>query len=381
MLALTASASASAATAGVKVTIREPAIKTDSQVTTTSVNQRSNTRSLLSKARRLDQGNNDDGNGADREASVEQYLENYSLKMRRCIDGEEMQDANGNTQYGVVIFRMCHSNSCDSGCNDDYAEFAISIADFVAYYWEDQADNMGWEDDNPNGGGYGMDMDNIAGCNAYESDEGANGYYTGPMCTSDGKGIQLGVFDDAYCKEPSSVDFSQISNGWTLPFADGGLVSTSCTNCAQVDDNGDLELREMCGNLYATTSYRCETNWNAPHYYWDHVTEIYRYGQDTLGCNYITRLEKSLEPPVDETFAIIMLILVVGASVGGFYYYTQWWNNRKYHTITQFGDGCALCRFASQIQSRKKVCRYNYSYFIHTMCSNFIPFSLQKKLR
>lgn len=277
---------------------------------------------LMKHARRLE---DDGGDDYDQESSIESYLENYSLKLRACIPGQSIEDTDGNTEYGVVIFRMCDVGSCSNtnGCNTDYAEFAVGLGTFVNAYMDDQADSMEWDD--------AFAVDEYAICAQYEGDNNGDGntYYIGPACTEDGTSIKLDLFEDEYCYQESSAEFSDISNGLTLPYSDGGLVSNQCADCAGYDEDGYVELREICSELYEQTSYRCETNWNAPHYYWDHVTEIYRYGQDTLGCNFISRLEKKESAPVNETMGLIFVSFLLAVSIGGAVYYTQWWKQSK----------------------------------------------------
>lgn len=283
---------------------------------------------LMKHARRLDDG----GDGYDQVSSIENYLENYSLKFRACVPDESVVDSDGNTEYGVVIFRMCDVGTCSDGdgCDTDYAEFAVGLGTFVNAYMDDQGDNMEWDDR--------FAVDEYAVCALYEGEnnDDGNSYYVGPACTEDGTSIKLDLYTDEYCYEKSTVEFSDISGGMTLPYSGGDdgegsyLVSTQCTDCAGYDENGDVELREICSELYEQTSYRCETNWNAPHYYWDHVTEIYRYGQDTLGCNYITSLQKSDSfTPVNETMGLIFVALLLAVSIGGGVYYTHWWKHSK----------------------------------------------------
>jgi hypothetical protein len=276
------------------------------------------TASLMKHARRLDNDN-------DQETSIENYLENYSLKLRTCIPDESITDADGNLEYGVVIFRMCDVGTCSNtdGCNTDYADFAIGLGTYVYNYMNDQAENMEWDDN--------FAVDEYAVCAEYEGQNNGDGntYYIGPACTEDGTGIRLDVFEDEYCYTESSAEFSDISNGLTLPYSDGGLVSNQCTDCAGYDDDGGVELREICGDLYEQTSYRCETNWNAPHYYWDHVTEIYRYGQDTLGCTFMARLQKKESTPVNETLGVVFVSFLLVVSLGGAAYYHEWWKKEK----------------------------------------------------
>ena len=62
-------------------------------------------------------------------------------------------------------------------------------------------------------------------------------YNIGPGCTKGGTGVKLGLYTDATCTTATSTAFADISNGGTLSYADGGLVSTYCTDCTETDDH------------------------------------------------------------------------------------------------------------------------------------------------
>jgi hypothetical protein len=282
-------------------------------------------RKLLGKARRLDEGNDDgnDGNGADvDEQDVEAFLVDYSMKFMSCIPDQVLTDADYNDHFGVVIFRLCPSNQCsdDNGCKSGYADFAVDVGSYVDAFLEDQSDNMNW-DDKFDGGEFGE-------CAEFEqeNDDGST-YYVGPGCTEDGTGIKMGVFDDQYCYQESQSSFEAISNGWSLPYSNGGLVSTQCTNC--VDEDGGM--REMCTDLYENSPYRCESEFGFKHYYYDVNFEMYRYGQDTTGCTKIEVMQKprstfSTETVWTDAILAVMLLVATGA---GWSYYSQWWEKQK----------------------------------------------------
>jgi len=279
-------------------------------------------RKLLGKARRLDEGGNDDAEGEDMEA----FLMDYSMKFMSCIPDEVLTDADYNDHFGVVIFRLCPSNKCsdDNGCKSGYADFAIDIGTYVDAFLEDQADNMNW-DDNFDGGDFGQ-------CTEYESqnenDDGENAvYYVGPGCTEDEEGVKMGVYEDQYCYEQSEVSFESISNGRSLPYENGGLVSTQCTGCT--DDDGGM--REMCLDLYDYSPYRCEEEFDFQHYYYDVNFEMYRYGQDTTGCTKIDVMQKPRSTFSQEavwTDAILAVMLLV-VTVAGYAWYSTWWRKQK----------------------------------------------------
>lgn len=282
-------------------------------------------RKLLSKARRLEQEDNgdDDNNNADvDEADMEAFLLDYSMKFMSCIPDQVLTDADYNDHFGVVIFRLCPSNQCsnDSGCSSNYAEFAVDVGTYVDAYLEDQADNMNW-DDQFDGGDFGQ-------CSEFETEnDDGTVYYTGPTCTADGTGVKLGLFEDQYCYQESETSFETISNGWSLPYGDGGLVSTNCIGCT--DDDG--AIREVCVDLYEDSPYRCEAKFDFQHYYYDFNFEMYRYGQDTTGCTKIDVMQKPRSAFNNGAVwtDLILVVMLLAVTAGGYAWYSTWWEKRE----------------------------------------------------
>lgn len=286
--------------------------------------QKRGLRKLLGKARRLDEGNGDDNNAEVDEADMEAFLVDYSMRFMSCIPDQVLTDADYNDHFGVVVFRLCPTNSCsdDNGCKSGYADFATDVGTYVDAFLEDQADNMNW-DDKFDGGEFGQ-------CSEYEGDndnDDGTVYYVGPGCTADGTGVKMGLYEDKYCYQESEVSFETLSNGWSLPYGDGGLVSTQCNSCA--DDDGDV--KEMCLDLYDYSQYRCEAEFDFKHYYYDTNFEMYRYGQDTTGCTKIDVMQKPRSTFSQEVFwtdAILVVMLLV-VTAAGFAWYSTWWKKQK----------------------------------------------------
>jgi hypothetical protein len=277
-------------------------------------------RELLSKARRLD--DNDDQNQNVDNDDVYAFLDDYSLRLSECHPDISFL-ANGEYPiYGVIVFRMCPSDKCSDSsgkvaCKSGYADFAVDIGTFAAAMMNDQQDNMQWDDQ------YG-DWADYAECAQYDQENGGS-YYVGPTCTSDKKGVRLAVFDEYTCQTESSTSFSSISNGWTLPYSDGGLVSTQCTSCYDSDNGGASEL---CMDLYDASEYRCEEDWDVQHYYWNAKTEVMKYGQDTTGCGSISRFNYS-KPKANVIGELFFVLIFVSLAVGGWLYYQSWWDRGK----------------------------------------------------
>ena len=275
------------------------------------------TRNLLSKARRLEDANED--------AEEEEYafLGNYELKMVNCKAGEQVRDPEtGEYEYNAVVFRLCPKDECDSdlttGCSSGHGDYVVGLNSFVQAYFEDQRDNMQYDD--------AFKVDEYTECREYEQEnddanqnDQAYPYYIGPACTEDGADVKLELFYDETCSSvPEGVTFSDISNGWTLPFGTGGLISTSCQSCMEYNDDGEYELKEMCQELYQDSG-KCETNMESFHY----------YGKQEGSCEYISELLPAIKGSgsAAKAFGWTVFILVV---VGAFCAYAMWWKKSTY---------------------------------------------------
>ena len=277
---------------------------------------KSATRNLLSKARKLeDQGNNNQNQNNDNEYA---FLMNYQLKLVSCKAGEQFQDPEtGEYEYNAAVFRLCPGDCSDdssTGCNGGHGDYVVGLNSFVQAYFEDQRDNMNYDDQ--------FKVDEYAECRQYEqeNDDGNQNqnqvYYIGPACTEDGKDVRLQMYNNEVCSSvPEDVTFETISNGWSLPYEDGGLVSDQCISCTDYNNGG--ELREMCTELYANAG-KCETNMEDYHY----------YGKQEGSCEYIQSLmpvQKS-SGSVGKAFGWVVFILVI---VGAFSAYAMWWKKSK----------------------------------------------------
>ena len=279
-------------------------------------------RKVLRNARRMDENQQDE----DAEEDENAYLSKYSLKFVSCDKDNKIVNNDGEAQYGTVILRACPTeNGCsgDYGCKEGYGDYLVSIEDFVDSYLDDQADNMGWDDDK-------YDMNKFAKCDEYEPDnEGAdddqwanNQFFVGPTCTDDGTDIKLGFFSNEYCSTVSDIDFETVSNGWTLPYSSGGLISTSCIDCLEYNqDDGGYELKEMCNEMMGydenDPKVACETEMEYFSY----------YGQNTRGCETIeSLLPRGAKPSsAGAIFGWIVFVLLIVAAAG----YVMWWRKKK----------------------------------------------------
>jgi hypothetical protein len=254
------------------------------------------------------------------------FLGNYDAKIVGCKRGLETPIVNeqGESEYEAVLVRLCPSEAgCDSslsqGCKGGYGDMLVGLSTFVEAYFEDQRDNMQWDDM--------FQVDKFAKCEQYNPDENADDgnqgqwenyqFFIGPTCSDDGLGIKLALFTDEFCTEESEFTFETVSNGWTLPYGDGGLVSTACNSCTEYNDAGELEIREMCMQSYQMSPYKCEEGMEYYSY----------YGQNVQGCELIasTFPMKKSGGNGGKVFGWIVLALVVVGLAG----YVMWWRKKK----------------------------------------------------
>ena len=275
--------------------------------------------------------NNNNNDNYDYNAN-EAYLQKYNMKMIACHQGEQIIDpSTGDYEYNTVVVRLCPTESgCDNnqriGCSSGYGDFLVGLNTFVDAYFDEQGENMQWNDN--------FNLEQYAQCEEFkvEDQNNANGdgqngnqwndaqFFIGPACTSDGTGARLALFTDDTCQTPSDVSFSDIAQGWTLPFNYGGLVSTQCLNC--IDDNdGVTQTRQLCQDLYDESPNKCEAHMQ----YFSSS-----YGQNNQGCDTVSSLLpmeiKAQDHRAGKIFGWMVFVVVVVALVG----YVVWWRKRKF---------------------------------------------------
>jgi len=292
-----------------------------------------NARMIEGSNRKMEENQNQQGDDAAAEEQEYAFLANYELKMVGCNSAETVVNAeDGAYEYGAVMLRLCPLGTCDSdttnGCTEGYGDFVVGIETYVEQYFEDQRDNMQWDDQ--------FEVDKYAKCEQYEIEQDGDDanneawenyfFFIGPTCTEDGLGVKLALYEGYEGQEgacvpgaESSIAFETISNGWTLPYSSGGLVSTYCSECTEYNDNAEEQLREMCMQTYMSSTNHCEEK-----------MEFYSYyGQNVQGCEYLSEAFESTYKAEGgnggKIFGWILLGLVVVGLVG----YVMWWRSKK----------------------------------------------------
>jgi len=237
----------------------------------------------------------------------------------------------GEYEYTAVLLRLCPASAgCDStselGCTSGYGDILVGASTFVEAYMEDvkaQQDEDEEEEDED-----AWDMDKFSKCEEYNPDENADdanqgawenySFYVGPTCSDDGLNLKLELFSDMYCSQVSEIEFETISNGWTLPYSTGGLVSTYCSGCTQYNDDGEAEIKEICQKSYEESALKCEAEMEYYSY----------YGQNVAGCEVIAEMF-----PQGGNGGKIFGWFVLAACIVGLGGYVMWWRKKKAITI------------------------------------------------
>merc|ERR1712160_39731 len=189
---------------------------------------------------------------------------------------------------------------------------------------------QGQEDGDEEEGDDAFDMDKFSKCEEYDPDENADDgnqgawenyqFYVGPTCTEDELGLKLELFTDEYCTQVSETTFETISNGWTLPYSSGGLVSTNCNSCSEYNDDGDMEIKEMCEKSYEDAALKCETNMEYTSY----------YGKNEQGCETLAEMFPLAK---SGNGGKVFGFLVLAVCVAGLGAYIVWWRKKKAPSI------------------------------------------------
>lgn len=272
---------------------------------------------LFSKSRRLEEGDDD-------EEEEYEFLGDYTIKFLSCKAGESWVNADGEKEYGSVVYRLCPNNGdCDTDCQDGYGDYVVGINTFVKEYQEsiNEEERRRLEDGEEEEDEF--DVGRYAECDELEleeedeeeeegedrkkrrrrlDDNGAQ-YYIGPNCTDDGLDVRFQLYTNEYCTvQASDVSYYDLA-GESLPYSSGGLVdASSCTNCYGQNDDGEYELNDFCVNNYED-AYKCES-----------FMESYSAnGKDESYCDNISAL-MYVEPEKKSKAFVWFLVL---AAVGG----------------------------------------------------------------
>lgn len=248
---------------------------------------------ILSKARRLEQNNNNEVDYT--------WVANMSLKFQGCYHTQQWNDeANGENDVRIstaklVRFRLCPTSSCTigdaAGCSSGYGDYVIDMETYLAAYLEavqqDQEYNCKYEaeygdclcDKDGQGDDFNEDIckyecymgkgmeycidknpyeeegqkkeewniREYAECKQYKFQNNNNNnreleeqakYYVGAYCSENGGKIFLGLFTDDTCSQfadsyGGAETFTTLSYGSSLPYSDTTMIGSECMSCKE----------------------------------------------------------------------------------------------------------------------------------------------------
>jgi len=274
-------------------------------------------------------------------------LSGYEVKFEQCqfvkaYDDEQAENEESKSVLAVkrfVVFRLCPSGSCES-CAYNFGEYVVDLDNYImaaTEYFVQDRENMceqcneicEADDDATKSSGlvdcdecydYCASIENMEDngyvesyaftecMQVYESDDGASQIFAGAMCSDSGKSIKIGAFSDEECSYSKSTDIENyLENG--LKFNDEILEKVveedSCVSCvmtdyevpdadaddaAAQDDAAEVEVNEMCGNLYEMSA-KCESKYGFNNYWKDYEDYQNQYVQEDTVCDFISSLK------------------------------------------------------------------------------------------
>lgn len=222
----------------------------------------------------------------DEEWNKETFLGKYALKFHSCHSVSEWNGSYGNNsdddskivKKHLVSFRLCSSRTCSNssskGCVSQYGDYVVDINTFVYYYLSALKEGNSKVSEyclnkcggtnycyygcfSEKGGAY-MEDSNInpfdyVQCAAYGD------YYIGPVCSSTGDQIKLGIFTDSSCSTLSSCDSSCFYEKYSfeLPYTSQSMISDNCLPCSD-NSNSGTSSGSGCASIYHSSG-KCET--------------------------------------------------------------------------------------------------------------------------
>uniref|UniRef100_A0A7S3V4C9 Uncharacterized protein n=1 Tax=Chaetoceros debilis TaxID=122233 RepID=A0A7S3V4C9_9STRA len=343
---------------------------------------------LMTKARNL---NNDDYQLS--------FLAQLSIKFNSChtvhsfdatVEDDNEQTGTSFRAQHLIDFGLCPNSSNSNGCSkcSGGGEYVSDLRDFIGAYVQMQEAQCETVENSCNCNYYnGDDQSCLSECyrkagldfcgqdnefdvtkyvDCTEADFGNyyGSFYIGPVCSSNGKAINLQLFTDASCTTAAPEGtYERYHYGYPLPFSQKSIVDEKCISCANDDGNDsnnnnnnnkynnyntnnygyykkayyqNQEPSEMCEELY-NRSGKCEK----------HLELRNSYNQDNGACDYIHKIIPALENVYRRNGAIggmaaimaaIFALSTIGACFAAFYFYREVDRLRDVHSEVEMGN-------------------------------------------
>ena len=240
-------------------------------------------------------------------------ISSYSVKFQQCQGVKTPQtDENGVTTIVVkryALFRLCPGHACSS-CHQHYGEYALDLEeymDILSRYFHETKESMCQtceKCNSPAGRGkaeaslvadFGnncnecaeechmlnqleekgyIDATEFRRCSPIYTGPNDEKFYAGPVCTTNGEGVGIGVFTDSYCSIQDTGrnirDFLQTNDGRhvTLAYSFMKLAyRETCLSCQEdrmegmhdmkEDEQDGDSVKKFCERLYLESD-KCE---------------------------------------------------------------------------------------------------------------------------
>jgi len=256
--------------------------------------------SLLSKARKLEENEND-----------MTWVAGYSIKFQGCHEVSQWNSNDDKNEQsvrivnkGLIRFRLCPAESCSAtnaaGCGSGYGDYIIDMNTYLDSYFEAVENYNEWKcqyleemqcncgDDDGKGDDFdeekclydcyaaegletvcadknpyaeegeekveAFELREYMECGRWEmkndrrklADEGNVEYFMGPYCSKQGGAIYLGLFTDEDCTLPADDYYGKVTYetlaGAAMPYSSESVVGMDCVACkepADFNENGD----------------------------------------------------------------------------------------------------------------------------------------------
>ena len=288
-------------------------------------------------------------------------ISKYSVKFERCqfvktYDDDLAADESMPTVLATkrfIVFRLCPNNNCNS-CSYGYGEYLVDLETYLSAYIdfekeEQQAmcnackNNCNYNDDqynndanananaNEDGNARRFLANYAVNCNTcYEEcvkmqnmenngyrdatdflectvihdpeDDDKSPLYAGPMCSSSGYKIKIGVYTDQYCTildSSKDVDDYIMNNDGTQSKLSHALLKTvytdgTCVSCGDnnnADDDGNAGVNNLCQELYQESA-KCEKGHEFDNGYAAHNNDYQnQLAQEEIVCEFIDSIK------------------------------------------------------------------------------------------
>jgi len=289
--------------------------------------------------------------------------------------GENREQYQGMYQQRLVHFKLCPSDSCRSCTNG--ADYVVELNEFIDAMmeakltaqeyncervrencWCENANNadyclatcytnakMDYCNEMNGNNNYGqangqfelsdalncaqLDVDEDIMSNYYFQNRKSNQghynkegkYYVGPYCSSNGKKIFLGLFEEETCSYPAPQGtFEALNYGSAMPYSKQSLIDSGCVSCKEPseqnennywDNQDEDQVTDVCERVYEMSG-KCEQN-----------LQGLPYGTypNNLGCDFVQNIRSASIIPQSvpaKTFAGIFAattVLLAGMTV------------------------------------------------------------------